>query len=534
MTPAGQGANSGGAQSRGAIRFILGGRIHTVGDVDPNATVLAYLREIEGRTGTKEGCAEGDCGACTVVLVDLNRNAPESPHRYRAVNACIQLLPTLDGKEILTVEDLREPSGALHPVQEAMVQGHGSQCGFCTPGIVMSLFAMYKSQGRPERRQIDDCLAGNLCRCTGYRPIIDAAHEMYRLAELVPASNRHRLNAVFEPNREGEIRGEADSRERHEALGSAKPLRYQWTGPAGTVKQFFAPTELEDALALRGRYPEAHILAGGTDVGLWVTKEHRDLATVIYLGKVRDLDTIEADGNCLELGATTTLTDVYPLLAETYPDLGELVRRFASPPIRNTATLAGNIANGSPIGDCMPALIALGASVVLRSPGAERELALEDLYLDYRKTAMAADEIITRVRVPLPRQGQLFRAYKVTKRLDQDISAVCGAFSLTLDRARGNLIESARVGYGGMAAIPARAANCERALIGKRWGSDSVASALEALDEDFEPISDLRASRDYRRRTAANLLVKFHLETTGPAAPLRVCDISASRAGPGG
>ncbi len=482
--------NSKTANGRAAIRFVMGGTMRELRDVDPNRTVLDWLRTAVGRTGTKEGCAEGDCGACSVVLGELDGQSI----RYRAVNACILFMPTLDGKQLITVEDLKRSDGALHPVQQAMVDCHGSQCGFCTPGFVMSLFALFRTTKKPDRQEIDDALAGNLCRCTGYRPIVDAAREMYR-------AGTDDQFAADEAKTVKLLRG----------LRRKETLALEHKG-----RRWFAPTTVEELAKLRQRHPEACIVAGGTDAGLWVTKQHRDLETILYTGNVAALKRVRVTAKAIEIGAAVTCSDAMGVIAGAYPAFGELLRRFGSVQIRNSATLGGNVANGSPIGDSMPALIALGATVVLRKGAARRELALEDLYLGYRETAMKRGEFVEAVRLPKPSADASFGAYKISKRFDQDISAVCGAFGLVRD---GDRVRDIRICYGGMAATPKRAAGCEAALRGETWSEDTVATAARALAQDFSPISDMRASGRYRELVARNLLHRFWLETSGGHAP---------------
>ncbi len=492
----------------GSIRLVIDGRVRDVRAVDPNRTVLEFLREDLGKTGTKEGCAEGDCGACTVVVAELDGERV----RYRAVNACLQLLPTLDGKELITVENLKGPHGELHPVQRALVECHASQCGFCTPGFVMSLFALYKSERRPSRQRIDDVLSGNLCRCTGYRPIIAAAERMYEIADGLGDADRHRMSCSFESSAPARARGEREAHERLQSIRRRDGLTYECELEGGGPRRFFAPRDLDELATLRRRCPDAVVLAGGTDVGLWVTKQHRDLAAVIYVGGVEELGQIRVTDEHVEIGAAATLADLEPIVAAHYPDLAELLRRFASPPIRNTATLGGNIANASPIGDTMPALIALGATLVLRSGRRLRSLPLDRFYLDYRKTALRPGEFLERVRIPRLPPDRCLRFYKVSKRLDQDISAVCAAFCLQRDGGR---VRSLRACFGGMAAIPQRARRLEAALRGRAWTQAGVSAAAAQLAHDFTPIDDMRASAEYRRRVAGNLLQRFFLESTG-------------------
>jgi xanthine dehydrogenase small subunit len=487
------------------IRFYYRGAIREVRDAAPTQTILQHLREDLRCTGTKEGCAEGDCGACTVVVGSLEDGKLE----LKAVNSCIQFTPTLDGKALFSVEDLQQADGALHPVQQALVECHGSQCGFCTPGFAMSLWAMYlKQDGRqPSRCQIDDALSGNLCRCTGYRPIIDAAR---RMTELPAASfDSEALAAALRP-----LQREAMAC--HENGG----------------QRFYAPRTLDELARLRADRPGALLLAGSTDVGLWVTKQMRDLGDIIYLGHVRELKTLtEADG-MIEIGAGVTLEDAYAALCKHYPaELSELRQRFASLPIRNAGTLGGNVANGSPIGDSMPWLIALGARVVLAASGGKRELALEDFYLGYQQKDLRPGEFVRALRVPLPRAGVRFRTYKLSKRFDQDISAVCAAFAIELD---GDVVRSARIAYGGMAATPKRATAAEAVLVGRHWTEDTLAEAMEELKRDYAPLSDMRASNAYRMQAAQNLLRRFWYETrVDDPLPVTALNAFAVRSGGG-
>jgi len=482
-----------------SIRYILDGDTVTVTGVDPARTVLQHLREDLHRTGTKEGCAEGDCGACTVVLAEPDGGGL----RYRAMNSCIQFLPTLDGKAVFTVESLAGAGGALHPVQQALVDCHGSQCGFCTPGFVMSLFALYKSAPYPGRRGVDAALAGNLCRCTGYRPIVDAARRMYELGERLDDAGRSLLTAPA-----GAVSAdEASLAARLEAL---RPVDTVTVNGGGC--RYHAPVGLPALLELAAAYPDDVLLAGGTDVGLWVTKQYRVLEGIIYVGNVAELRRIERGASHLEMGAAVTLTDAFPVILDEYPELEELFLRFASPPVRNTATLGGNVANGSPIGDSMPALMAGGATVVLAAAGGRREMPLEEFYLDYQTTARRPGEVLECIRIPRRQAGMRVAAYKISKRFDQDISTVCAAFVL---ECRDGRVHSFRAGFGGLATIPKRATACESALTGGSWDEPAVAAAMEALDRDFAPLTDMRASLGYRRRVMKNLLYRFYLHTGG-------------------
>jgi xanthine dehydrogenase small subunit len=479
------------------LRFLLNEQLREVSDVDPTLTVLEWLRGPAGLTGTKEGCAEGDCGACSVVLGTLTDNGEM---RYRAINSCIAFVPMLDGCQLLTVEHLQAADGRLHPVQQAMVDHHGSQCGFCTPGFVMSLFAMYVNEARPTRARVNDVLSGNLCRCTGYRPIVDAALAMYDYAWDEPL----RAHAAQTAQRLRELRADA------------QPLALEHNG-----RHYFAPTNADQLDALLAAHPQATLLAGGTDVGLWVTKLHRDLGDVIYLGNVAELHGIVERDHELVIGAAVTHTDAYDVIAREYPDFGELLRRFGSTLVRNSSTVGGNVANGSPIGDSMPALIALGASVVLRGAQGEREIALEDLYIAYGKQSRKPGEYVVRLRIPKLAPGEQFRCYKLSKRFDQDISAVCAAFKLRVENGR---VAEIRSGFGGIAAIPARARKTEAALLGQPWTDATLARAEIVLGDEFTPLTDMRASQEYRRLATTRLLRKFFIETTQPGATTRVLD----------
>jgi len=476
-----------------AIRFLLDGEVHTVADLEPTTTVLEYLREHLHRCGTKEGCAEGDCGACTVVLGELDGDAI----RYRAINACIRLLPTIDGKALLTVESLKTLGGGqLHPAQRAMVDCHGSQCGFCTPGFVMSMYALYRNDRNPGEDTICQALSGNLCRCTGYRPILAAARRMYDYPDPANAAQ------------------EQDLTERLQAIRVTREKRLAATGSSYVAPSTIA--ELTQALAAR---PDASLLAGGTDLGLRVTKGLAQLPEVIYLGNVAGLGYVAATDQHLEIGAGVSLTDAFAALTAEYPDLREMTRRFASPPVCNAGTLGGNIANGSPIGDSMPALICLGATIVLRSATGTRTLPLEDFYLGYMKKDLRPGEFVAAIRVPRARPSQIVRCYKIAKRYEQDISAVCGAFAIEVVGGR---VQSARVCFGGMAATPRRASTCEQALTGADWTVAGIEPAVAALSNDFQPITDFRASQDYRQRIAGNLLRRLVAETSQGTTDLSV------------
>jgi xanthine dehydrogenase small subunit len=486
------------------LSFLLDGEFVRVRDVSPQTTVLEFLRERLGRTGTKEGCAEGDCGACTVVL---GEPAGDGGLAWRPINACIRLLPTIDGKALVTVESLKDPSGTLHPLQQALVDCHASQCGFCTPGFAMSLFGLYKNSSGCSRAVVEEALSGNLCRCTGYRPIIAAAERMYELPPARgwrgPGIDKRGKRSVS--NEERAIAAKLSACERTQAL------EYEYAG-----QRFFAPQGTDELASLCVAHPEALLVGGATDVGLLVTKQHRDLGTIIHTGKVRELLATRSTSEHLEIGAAVSLTEALALIESEYPTLAEVWSRFASVPIRNSGTLGGNIANGSPIGDSMPVLLALGATLVLRYGDRRRELALEDFYLAYQRTALAAGEFIETIRVPRSDPAHELRAYKISRRFDQDISAVFICFFLCRERLSADApITTIRIGCGGVAPIPKRALCCEQALMGKRWNEDTLAAGQRALEEEFEPINDVRASAAYRRTVLKNLLRRFFVETHG-------------------
>lgn len=472
-----------------AIRFVLDGQVVTVTDAKPTTTLLDYLRE-QGRCGAKEGCAEGDCGACTVVLGELNGEHID----YRAVNSCIRFLPTVAGKALVTVESLQAADGTLHPVQQAMVDCHASQCGFCTPGFVMSLFALYLRNAAPTRETVVEALAGNLCRCTGYRPIIDAGCKASQYAE---------------PSHWSRVAAQAP------ALITA--LRAVQNDEAAALPGFQAPRSIEALATAYAATPNALLLAGGTDIGLWVTKQLRELPPIIYLGDIAELKTISDDAEALTIGAAASLTDAWAALIAHYPSLAEVAQRFASPPVRNSGTLGGNVANGSPIGDSMPPLLALDAEVLLRCGARTRRLPLHAFYLGYQQKDLAPGEFVVGIRIPHAAADTKFACYKLSKRIDQDISAVCAAFAL---RIVDGVIVDAKLAFGGMAAVPARAAQAEAALIGHAWTEAAFTRAAAALAADFQPLSDLRASSAYRLRAAGNLLQRFYREHSDAAPGL--------------
>ena len=470
------------------LRFFHRGAVVEIdADAAPTRSVLDWLREDARCIGTKEGCNEGDCGACTVVIGELaEAGAADAVGGLSLVpvNACIRFLPTLHGKALFTVEDLKPiANGALHPVQQAMVEGHGSQCGFCTPGFVMSLWSVYEHHRQaPTRQQLADALAGNLCRCTGYRTILDAGERMFDL----PAARLDITPVV-----------EALSRLANEDRAESAA--------------FHAPSTLAELAALRERLPAAQLLAGGTDIGVWVNKQFRSLPEIVWLGDVAELRRIEAtDDGGLRIGAGVSLEAAYAALAQRQPELTEVWLRFASPPIRHAGTLAGNLANGSPIGDSAPALMALDARLELRRGAAVREVALDEFYLGYMKNRLEPGEFVQAVVVPGAALQRTLRAWKISKRFDSDISAVCAGLAIELD---GAAVRTVRIAFGGMAAVVKRAAAAEAAVLGQPWTQATVQAAQAALGADFTPLSDMRASAGYRLQVARNLLQRFWLET---------------------
>lgn len=477
--------------ARDHIRFLLNDREVTLHDVAATDTLLDHLRLTARLRGTKEGCAEGDCGACTVLVGRLEGGAL----RYQPVNACIRFLASCDGSHVVTVEHLRGTDGGLHPVQRAMVDHHGSQCGFCTPGIVMALYALWMENPTPSEPEVERALQGNLCRCTGYAPIIRAALAMGAHGTTDPLMDE---------------RAQVAARLAEWADGARVEVT---NGPSRAI----LPASVDDLAQVITQNPDARIVAGATDVGLWVTKFLRDLPVAVFIGHLHDLRAVTETEDALHIGALVSYEDARAPLVTHFPHMARYWDRIAGWQVRAMGTLGGNIANGSPIGDTPPPFIALGARLVLRKGAARREIPLEEFFIDYGKQDRAPGEFVEKIILPKPAPGTLHAAYKLSKRRDEDITAV--ALGMALSVSDGT-ITGAKLAFGGMAATPKRAAHAEAALVGQPFALGTLQNAAKALPRDFTPLSDMRASADYRMRAAQNLLTRFWLEQSGEAAAL--------------
>lgn len=487
---------------RNEIRFILNGEDVALTTVAADATLLDWLRLNRSLRGTKEGCAEGDCGACTVLVGRLAAGRLV----YESVNACIRFLGSLDGTHVVTVEHLRGDGDRLHPVQQAMVDFQGSQCGFCTPGFVMSLYALWMRSPEPSDAAIEKALQGNLCRCTGYEAIVRAARAIssYGKAAKDPlAAERKVITAKLVAMKDG-ARVE---------IGAGK-------------QRLVVPADADDLASVLDKEPAATIVAGSTDVGLWVTKHMRDISPAVFIGNLEGLCAISEDKGVISIGAGVTYSDAFALLSKRIPALGPLFDRIGGEQVRNMGTIGGNIANGSPIGDTPPPLIALGAQLTLRRGKRRRTIPLEDYFIAYGKQDRQPGEFVEAVHVPVPAKGTKFAVYKITKRRDEDITAALGAFCLTL--AKNGSVADIRIAYGGMAATPKRAFAVEKALLGKPWTEATVKMAMAEYANDFTPLTDMRASAEYRALAAKNLLLRFFAETTGIKAPIQISRYEAA------
>ncbi|MBL0374582.1 xanthine dehydrogenase small subunit [Rhizobium sp. KVB221] len=475
------------ADTRNIIRFLLNHRLVELSAVSPVQTLLDFLRIDRNLRGTKEGCAEGDCGACTVLVGRLL----DGRLKYESVNACIRFVGSLDGCHVVTVDSLAAANGPLHPVQQAMVETHGSQCGFCTPGFVMSLYGLWMENPKPSVNEIEKALQGNLCRCTGYAAIVRAAQAVSVIGDL---------------DQDPLVRERAEISRR---LAALKDGRRVVIGEG--AERIILPASVDDLATVFEAEPKARIVAGSTDVGLWVTKFMRDIAPVIHLAHLDALRGIALDETGVTLGAGVSYTEAYPVISKHFPQMRELWDRIGGQQVRNMGTIGGNIANGSPIGDTPPPLIALGASVVLRKGGVRRTVPLEHYFIEYGRQDRQPGEFVEAVRIPFLDKATCFAVYKITKRRDEDISAVCGAFRVAFDGQ--GMVASAVIAFGGMAGTPKRAANVEAILAGGAWNDATIEAAAAALGEDYSPLTDWRASADYRLLVAKNLLRRFYLET---------------------
>ena len=465
----------------GIVKFVLNNEICELNNPDPNQTILNFIRTKLKKTGTKEGCAEGGCGACTVVLGELKKNEII----YKAINACIAFTPTLQGKQLLVVEDLVSEKGELHPVQEAIVKYHGSQCGFCTPGFVMSLFSMYKNHNSYNNELIKDSIAGNLCRCTGYRPIIDAAKSLNKIDK----------TDQFKKNKKNIIK-------------LLKKTNLKNISIENKGKKYFSPRTIKELKKVIKKNSNSHFLSGGTDLSLIVTKERKDINNIINLQAINELDFIKEKNNNIEVGAATPLIKFEKFILKYYPDFNSVLKRYGSVQIRNVCTIGGNIATASPIGDTLPILLSLNSEIVIETTKNKKILPLKNFFLSYRKTRLKKGEFIYSIKIPIYKNN-VFKVYKISKRFDDDISSLCASFNLEIVNKK---IKKAIIAYGGMAEIPKRATNCENFLNNKNLSLDSFEKAKNFLEKDFTPIDDMRATKDYRIEVAKNLLIKFYLE----------------------
>jgi len=463
------------------LKFVWENKIHSISNLDPNETILNYVRLKLKKTGTKEGCAEGGCGACTVVLGDLKNNKID----YQAINSCIAFVPSLEGKQLILVEDLVSKNGALHSVQEAMINYHGSQCGFCTPGFVMSLFAMYKNFSSYNKENIQDSISGNLCRCTGYRPIVDAAKSL---------NNVNRLDQ-FDKNKK-------------KIISLLKKINSENLIIQNRNKKYFSPKNINELKKTIKDNPNSIFLSGGTDLSLNVTKGRKDINNIISLNLIKELKFIKERNGNIEVGAATSLIEFELFIKKYYPDFNAILKRYGSVQIRNVATIAGNIATASPIGDTLPLLLSLDAKVVLQKISKKTILPLKNFFVSYRKTKLKKGQFIHSIIIPIFKKN-IFKAYKISKRIDDDISSVCASFNLEINNKK---IKNIKIAYGGMAPIPKRAINCEKTLINSNLSEEIFEKAKKNLEKDFSPINDTRATKDYRMEVAKNLLMKCFIE----------------------
>ena len=464
-----------------SVKFLLNDKILEIKNPDPNQTILNYIRTELKKTGTKEGCSEGGCGACTIVLGELINNKI----KYNSINSCISFVPSLNGKQLLIVEDLVSKDGKLHPVQDAMVRFHGSQCGFCTPGFVMSLFSMFKNNKSFNNELITESISGNLCRCTGYRPIIDAAKSLNKI------------------NRKDEF-----SKNENKIIKLLKKIKSKNIYIKKDDKVYFSPKNIKDLKNIIKKNSNFNFLAGGTDLSLKVTKERKDILSIIDLKEIKELDFIKVNKNYMEIGAATPLIKFEDKIKKYYPDFYSVLKRYGSVQIRNVGTIGGNIATASPIGDTLPILLSLNAEVLIESFNQKKVLPINNFFIDYRKTKLKKNEFIRSIKIPLFKKN-IFKAFKISKRFDDDISSVCGSFNFEINK---NKIKEAFIAFGGMAAVPKRAKACEKILKNKPLTINTFDQAKNYLEKDLSPIGDMRASKEYRLEIAKNLLMKCFIE----------------------
>ena len=463
------------------VQFIFENKLIELENPDPNQTLLNLIRDELKKTGTKEGCAEGGCGACTVVLGELENNKI----KYKAVNACIYFTPNLHGKQLIVVENLVSQDGSYHPVQEAMAKYHASQCGFCTPGFVMSIFAMSKNKKNNNNNDIKDAISGNLCRCTGYRPIIDAAKNI-----------KKNYSDEFYKNSK-------------KTINLLKKIHSKSIIIESKNKKYFAPKTINELRTVIQKNPDSDFLSGGTDLSLKVTKDRQEIKKIINLNNIKDLNFIKTKNNEIIFGSTTPLIQVEKFILKYYPDFNNILRRYGSVQIRNVGTIGGNIATASPIGDTLPLLLSLNAKIIIQTKKGNKQILLNNFFIKYRKTQLKKGEFIKSIIIPIYKNHN-FKAYKISKRFDDDISSVCASFNFKIKNQR---IQDVAIAYGGMAEIPKRAKNCENFLKNSKFSEDIFEKAKDLLKRDFNPISDMRASKQYRLEVAENLLIKFFIET---------------------
>ena len=463
------------------IKFVWENKICSISNPDPNETLLNYIRLKLKKTGTKEGCAEGGCGACTIVMGELQNNKII----YKAINSCISFVPSLEGKQLILVEDLIKKNGKLHAVQNAMINHHGSQCGFCTPGFVMSIFSMYKNFSYYNKEKIENSISGNLCRCTGYRPILDAAKSLNKVS-----------------------RFDQFDKSKNKVINLLKKINSKNITIKNGNKKYFSPKNIHELIKIIKKNPNSIFLSGGTDLSLNVTKGRKDINNIISLNLIKELKFIKEKKDNIEVGAATSLIDFEFFIKKYYPDFNSILKRYGSVQIRNVGTLAGNIATASPIGDTLPLLLSLDAKVVLQKISKKTILPLKEFFVSYRKTKLKKGQFIYSIIIPIFRKN-IFKAYKVSKRIDDDISSVCASFNLEIINKK---IKNVKIAYGGMAPIPKRAINCEKKLINSVLSEEIFKKAKKDLEKDFSPIGDIRASKEYRMEVAKNLLMKCFIE----------------------